>query len=107
MAAQREAVLAALKQITDPVAGTDIVASGVMRALNVDAEGAVRFVLEIAPSHLTAYEAVKAQAETAVGALNGVSKVSIVLTGHSETPPPDLRPSRPAAPKGPERIPGV
>ena len=37
----REAVLAVLKTIADP-AGGDIVASGVVRALTVSAEGAVR-----------------------------------------------------------------
>ncbi|MEO1549327.1 MAG: Mrp/NBP35 family ATP-binding protein [Pseudomonadota bacterium] len=105
MSVEREAVLAALKTITDPVAGTDIVASGVMRALNVDGD-TVRFVLEIAPSQAEAYEAVKAKAEATLAALDGVSKVSIVLTGHSDTAPPDLKPARPK-PKGPEAVPGV
>ncbi|MGX9356130.1 Mrp/NBP35 family ATP-binding protein [Roseobacteraceae bacterium S113] len=107
MSVTREAVLAALKQITDPIAGSDIVSSGVMRALNVDG-GAVRFVMEIAPSHAKAYEAVQAEAETVLKAMEGVETVSIVLTGHSEqAPPPDLKPSRPAEPKGPQKIPGV
>jgi ATP-binding protein involved in chromosome partitioning len=96
-----------LKTITDPATGTDIVASGIMRALNVDDDGAVRFVMEIPPSQSTAYSTVKAQAETALNALDGVSKVMIVMTGHSEKAPPDLKPSRPAEPKGPQRIPGV
>lgn len=106
MTASREAVLAALKAFDDPVAGGDIVASGVVRALNVDA-GTVRFVMEIAPSHADAYTQIKAQAEAALMALDGVSQVSVVMTGHTEKAPPDLRPQRPAEPKGPERIPGV
>ncbi|MGD1883264.1 MAG: Mrp/NBP35 family ATP-binding protein [Paracoccaceae bacterium] len=107
MAATRDAVLAALKEVADPVAGTDIMASGVVRALNVDDAGAVRFVMEIAASQASAYEAVKINAENAVNATDGVTSVSIVLTGHTEKAPPDLRPSKPAAPKGPEKIPGV
>src|SRR6056297_596799 len=58
----RQAVLDVLKSIADPVSGGDIVSSGVVRALNVDDEGAVRFVLEIAPSQAAAFEAVKAAA---------------------------------------------
>ncbi|SNS27064.1 Mrp/NBP35 family ATP-binding protein [Tropicimonas sediminicola] len=107
MAIDREAVLAALKTISDPVAGTDIVGSGVVRALNVSDEGAVRFVLEIPPQHAAAYGAAKDAAEAALGALEGVSSVSVVMTGHTETAPPNLRPQRPAEPKGPQKIPGI
>ncbi|MEQ5828594.1 iron-sulfur cluster carrier protein ApbC [Sulfitobacter sp. NFXS29] len=108
MTASREAVLTALKTVTDPATGTDIVASGVMRALNVDDAGAVRFVMEIPPAQAKAYEEAKAQAEAALAQVEGVSKVSIVLTGHSEkAPPPDLKPQRKAEPTGPQRIPGV
>jgi len=49
VAATRESVLEALKQITDPVSGSDIVAAGVVRALNVEGDE-VRFVLEIDPA---------------------------------------------------------
>lgn len=108
MAASREAVLDVLKGVKDPIAGTDIVASGVMRALNVDDTGSVRFVMEIPPAHAAEYEKVKDGAEAALKVLDGVSAISIVLTGHSEkAPPPDLKPSRPAQPAGPEKIPGV
>ena len=107
MAATRETVLEALKRIEDPVAGGDIVASGVMRALNVDPAGAVRFVMEIPPSAAPAYSAVKETAEKTLGAMEGVSAVSIVLTGHSEPAVPDLKPQKKAEPKGPEKIPGV
>ncbi|WP_417720844.1 Mrp/NBP35 family ATP-binding protein [Salipiger sp.] len=107
MPASREAVLAVLKTVADPVAGGDIMASGVVRALNVDSAGAVRFVLEIPPSHATAYTAVKARAEAALKALDGVSGVSIVLTGHSEKAPPDLGTARKAEPQGPQKIPGI
>ena len=104
MAASREAVLAVLKGIEAP--GGDIVSSGVMRALNVE-DGNVRFVMEINPSDAEVFQQVKDQAEAALQNLEGIGQVSIVLTGHSEKAPPDLRPQRPAEPSGPEKIPGV
>jgi ATP-binding protein involved in chromosome partitioning len=108
VAATRDQVLELLKTITDPVAGSDIVASGVVRALTVDDAGAVRFVMEIPPSQAQAYQAVKDQAEALLASTDGVAKVAIVMTGHSEkAPPPDLKLGRPAQPKGPETIPGV
>ena len=105
---ERDTVTAALKTVMDPVAGTDIMASGIVRALSVEAGGAVRFVMEIAPSQAKAYDAVKSEAEAVLKAVAGVTSVAIVMTGHSETaPPPDLKPARPAEPKGPQKIPGV
>ncbi|WP_226627334.1 iron-sulfur cluster carrier protein ApbC [Alloyangia pacifica] len=106
MPASREAVQAVLKSVADPVAGGDIMSSGVVRALNVDEAGAVRFVMEIPPSQSTAYTKIKEQAESALRATEGVSAVSIVLTGHTEKAPPELK-MRKAEPQGPQRIPGV
>ncbi|MEM9271177.1 MAG: Mrp/NBP35 family ATP-binding protein, partial [Pseudomonadota bacterium] len=108
MPLDRDTVTATLKTITDPVAGSDIVASGVVRALNVSQDGAVRFVMEVPPSQAKAFEAVKAEAEAALGQLEGIGTISIAMTGHvDKAPPPDLKPTRPPEPKGPERIPGV
>jgi len=103
----RETVLAALKTISDPISGGDIVDAGIMRALTV--EGAeVRFVLEINPAQAEAYGPVRDAAEKVVSDLAGVDKVSALLTGHAaQTPPPDLKPSKPAQPQGPQKIPGV
>ena len=106
MAVTRESVLAALKDITDPVSGSDIVAAGVMRALTVEG-GTVRFVLEIDPGKAEAYNPVRDAAEAAVKALPGAETVSVVLTGHSAKAPPDLKPGKKAEPKGPEKVPGV
>jgi ATP-binding protein involved in chromosome partitioning len=106
VALTRESVLEALKTITDPVSGSDIVSAGVMRALTVDG-GTVRFVLEIDPAKAQAYTPVRDAAEAAVKALAGADSVSAVLTGHSTKAPPDLKPSRKAEPKGPEKVPGV
>lgn len=106
--ANREAVLDVLKSIADVISDGDIVSAGVMRALNVEPDGTVRFVMEIAPSAAKEYEAVKADAEAKLEALEGVTKVSIVLTGHSAQPaPPQLTPQKSAEPVGPQKIPGV
>ncbi len=108
MALDRDTVLGLLKQIDDPISGSDIVAAGVMRALNVGDAGDVRFVLEIDPKRAKDYEAVQAAAETALKQA-GAAKVSIVMTGPTSTPeaPPDLKPRRAAEPQGPQKIPGV
>ena len=106
--ADREAVLDVLKTISDVVSDGDIVSAGVMRALNVNEDGTVRFVMEIAPSAVKEYEAVKTEAETQLKALEGIKTVSIVLTGHSAQPaPPQLKPQKAAEPTGPQKIPGV
>ena len=101
----RDSVLEALKQITDPVSGSDIVSAGITRGLNVEGQ-TVRFVLEIDPAKAQAYEPVRDAAEAAVKAL-GASEVSAVLTAHSAKAPPDLKPQKKAEPQGPERVPGV
>ena len=107
MAVTREDVLATLKGIEDPTGKGDIVAAGVVRALNVDG-GAVRFVMEIDPAQAKAYEPVRDAADAAVKALAGVETVSALLTGHATTQaPPDLKPRQQSQPKGPERVPGV
>ena len=101
----REEVLAVLKTIEDP-AGGDIVSSGAVRALTVSAEGAVRFVLDVPASKAEAYKAVKAQAEEKIAGMEGAGQVSVVMTA-ATPPPPDLKPQRPAEPKGPQKVPGV
>ncbi len=108
MALTRDAVLAALKAITDPATGQDIVAAGVVRALNVDGD-AVRFVVEVAPDQSQAYMPVRQAAEDAVKAL-GASSVSAVMTAHSAPkPPPDLKGAKGGKPNpnNPQKIPGV
>jgi ATP-binding protein involved in chromosome partitioning len=102
----RETVLEALKTITDPVSGSDIVAAGIVRALNIEG-GEVRFVLEIDPARAKTYEPIRDEAEAKVTALPGVEKISALLTAHSDKAPPDLKPKKPAQPQGPQKIPGV
>ncbi len=107
MALSRDSVLAALKTVTDPVSGSDLVAAGLIKALTVSETGDLRFVIEVSPSQAGQYGDVQSSAEAAVKALDGVGTVSVVMTAHS-TPaaPPDLKPQR-AAPSGPQKIPGI
>ncbi|AEI93526.1 Mrp/NBP35 family ATP-binding protein [Roseobacter litoralis] len=107
MSLTRDAVLAALKTVSDPISDSDIVAAGLVKALTVDDKGAVRFVMEVSPSQVKTYEAVKDAAEKAVQDL-GASAVQVLMTAHS-TPaaPPDLKPQRSSEPSGPQKIPGI
>ena len=75
----RDAVLANLEKITDPVSGQDIVSAGIVRALNVEGD-TVRFVLEIDPKHAEKMEPVRATAEKAAQMVDGISKVSAMMT---------------------------
>lgn len=105
--ATRDAVLAELKQIADPVTGKDIVTAGLVRALTVE-DGAVRFVLEIDPARAETMEPVRAEAEARVKALEGIAQVSAMMTAHShKAPPPDLGTAKKAEPQGPQAVPGV
>lgn len=102
----REQVLDALKAIIDPASDTDIVAAGLVRALNVDGSS-VRFVLEVDPASADAYAPVRDAAETALKKL-GADPVSVVLTAHTApSAPPDLTGKKPTAPTGPAKIPGI
>jgi ATP-binding protein involved in chromosome partitioning len=109
VALTRENVIAALKTIEDPSGGGDIMASGLVRALNVGDDGSVRFVLEVSPSRANDYAPLRDKAEELVRALPDVGAVSIIMTAHSApaAAPPDLKPSRAAEPKGPQKIPGI
>ncbi|MDE0210113.1 MAG: Mrp/NBP35 family ATP-binding protein [Boseongicola sp.] len=106
MALSRDSVLGALKSVSDPVTGDDIVAAGLVRALNVEG-GRIRFVLEIDPKLAQTYEPVRADAEARMKALPGAEDVSILMTAHTEKAPPDLKPSARPGPQGPEKIPGI
>ncbi len=99
-------MLGALKTISDPVSGDDIVSAGVTRGLNVE-NGLVRFVLEIDPSKAKMYETVRDAAQKAVEALDGATEVSAVLTAHQAKAPPELKPKQPATQQGPQKVPGV
>lgn len=107
MTITRDTVIATLKTIEDPATGTDIMAAGLVRALSVE-DNNVRFVFEVAPSIASQMEPVRAAAEAALNAMQGIGKVSAIMTAHSApAAPPDLKMGRPSEPKGPQKVPGV
>ncbi|WP_298837060.1 Mrp/NBP35 family ATP-binding protein [uncultured Roseobacter sp.] len=107
MTVTRDAVLAALKEISDPVSGSDLVSAGLVKALTVGDDGAVRFVMEVPPSQADTYAVVRDAAEAAVKTL-GSDNVSVVMTAHTApAAPPDLKPQRQSEPSGPQKVPGV
>ena len=107
MSVTQEQVLNALRQVIDPASGKDIVAADIARAVNIEGD-TVRFVLEVEAARGVSMEPVRVEAIEAVEALSGVGKVSALITAHSEKKVPDLGTSKkPAAPQGPQRVPGV
>ncbi len=103
MSMTREQVLDCLKTINAPD-GTDMVSAGLVRALNVDGT-TIRFVMEV--SSPDPYLPIKEAAEEKLRSI-GAETVSIVMTAHSQpSAPPDLKPSRPTQPAGPEKIAGI
>lgn len=107
MTVTREQVLDALRGVTNPVTGTDLVSSDIVRALTVE-DGKVRFMMEVDAAHGRQMEPVRAAAVAAVEKLAGVERVIGLLTAHSDTPSPEAKPVRQHAPgPGPRKLPGV
>jgi len=108
MSVTREAVLAALKTVTDPFSKKDLVSADLVRALTIEGD-AVRFVMEVEGSRGSAMEPVRLAAQEAVEAVPGVVKVTALLTAHTQQkPPPDLQVGRhPQKQAGPQKIAGV
>ncbi|HHX89491.1 MAG TPA: iron-sulfur cluster assembly protein, partial [Paracoccus sp.] len=74
----KDQVLEALRAVSLPEGG-DLVGRDLVRALVVD-EGMVRFVIEaVTPDDARKLDAVRGQAERAVQAVPGVTRVSVAL----------------------------
>ncbi len=82
----RDTALALLDQIKDPKTGKGLVAAGLVQGLVVAADRA-GFMLEVAPSDVNAYAAVRDAAEAALKSLPGVERAQVVLTAHGEPAP--------------------
>jgi len=85
-------VMGALGTVTEPRAGKDIVALGMVSGI-VIRDGNVGFAIEIEPAHASELEPMRKEAESKVMALDGVVSVTAVLTAQREAPA-----GRPAAP---------
>lgn len=104
----RQQVLDILRTIEDPHSKKDIVGADIVRALTVEGNN-IRFVMEVESAQGAAMEAVRLVAVKKLETLDGVGKVSALLTAHSTpTPPPDLgKGGAKPAPQGPQPIAGV
>ena len=69
MSLTKEAVTTALRGVATPMG--NLIDTGIARAITVEPNGDVRFVMEIDPAHAQAMEAALAQAEAAIRALAG------------------------------------
>ncbi|GIK98408.1 MAG: iron-sulfur cluster carrier protein [Alphaproteobacteria bacterium] len=78
-------VLEALRAVTDPEKGRDVVALGMVSGLVVK-DGNVGFALEVEPARGPKLEPLRKAAEKAVEALPGVVSVTAVLTAHHAQP---------------------
>ncbi len=104
-------VTAALRRISDPDRGGDIVSLGMVTGLAVR-DGHVAFAIEVDPQRGPKLEPLRKAADQAVDALPGVLSVSAVLTAHramaAAAPPPQGH-SHGGAPQRPAKlvVPGV
>lgn len=81
-------VRAALSAIKDPASGRNIVAAGAVHGLSADADGKVRFTLEVPEGDRQAAEAMLNAAQNAAKSVDGVASVTAVATAHSAAPKP-------------------
>ena len=121
MTVTKDTVLQQLSQVALPDGG-DLVSRDMVRALAVEG-GSVRFVIEApTPEAARGMEAVRAQAETMVKSIPGITKTSVLLTAHGPSlktaakpvagpetgAPPSLTIGRHPTPgTGPQRVSGV
>jgi len=109
-------VRSTLATVVDPSRGTDIVSADQVKSISVT-DGRVSFVIEVDAARGGAMEPLRAAAEKAVAALEGVTSVNAVMTAHSahgeavRPAPPDLGlkdfAPKPAQAQGPAKLPGV
>lgn len=78
-------ILQALKGVTHPGSGRDIVSLGIVQGLQMR-EGNVQFLLQVDPKEGPQLEPLRQAAEKAVLALPGISSATAILTAHSDAP---------------------
>ena len=97
-------VLGALRSVTDPDGGKDVVSLGLVQDLRI-AEGEVSFTLAFAGQSPQSKVALHSGASKAVGQIPGVGRVSVKMGAgaapHTHAHGPAAQPARPAAPPGP------
>jgi ATP-binding protein involved in chromosome partitioning len=102
-----DALREALRAIPDPVSGKDIVAAGVVEAIEVR-DGLVQVALLTDRAHAEAMEPVRRRVEHLLASQPGVTNATAVLTAHKSGAAPAPKRAQPAAaPKPPALLPGV
>ncbi|WNJ99395.1 Mrp/NBP35 family ATP-binding protein [Thalassospiraceae bacterium LMO-JJ14] len=112
-------ILDALKKVTDPISGKDLVSAGMVQGLQTK-DGNVAFAIEVPAEKGAELEPLRKQAEDTVFALSGVVSATVVLTaerpqGSDAKPAADAhaghdhtKPGQPVPPAGQgELLPGV
>lgn len=82
----RASVIAVLDTIADPKSGQGLHASGMVKGLLVD-QGRAGFVLEVAASDAALYAPVRDEAEARLKAMEGMERVSVILTAEAVARP--------------------
>ena len=91
MPVSEAAVLDALKAVTDPDLGRDIVSLGFVRNLTIDGGGRVAFAIELTTPACPVKDQMREQARAAVSALGGVDAVDIEMTASVRSAVPDAQ----------------
>ncbi|MBU6499620.1 MAG: ATP-binding protein [Rhodospirillales bacterium] len=99
----------ALRAITDPASGRDLVAAGLVEGVQVKG-GLVQVSLLTDRAHAAAMEPLRREVEALLARQPGVKNVAAVLTAHTPAPPQPT-PQKTAAPQGsatkPALLPGI
>jgi ATP-binding protein involved in chromosome partitioning len=107
-----ETLREALRAITDPATGRDIVSAGLVEGLELRA-GMVQVTLLTDRAHAAAMEPVRRDVEILLGRQRGVTNATVVLTAHKAAPPPPqparghAHPPTAGGQKPPVLLPGV
>lgn len=101
----RDEILQTLRGVIDPDCGVDIVSSDMISSLQIHNGGDVIILLAVDPERGVALEGLRQDAERRVMALDGVRKVSVVLTAEKKPSPPKKKPA--SDPHGMDKNPPV
>lgn len=93
MTYSESAAVKALSVVKDLSGDRDIVSGGRLADLTYT-DGFLRAILQIDPKNADAFEPVRKNAEAALMALDGVDRVSVMLTAHKAAPEVSKRPQR-------------
>jgi len=97
MAYSESAALKALSGVKDLSGDRDIVAAGRLGDLSFK-DGYLRAILQINPDEADAFEPVRKNVETVIKSLEGVERVTVMLTAHKAAPDVARRPKKPVNP---------